>query len=194
MGEYRVILADADAGNRKNLKAMLSKSGFLVIGEAEDGITAIKMLRARQPDLAIIDQSLPGMDGIEVAKILAEDRIAPVILTSGYYDHELLNKALHVRVHGLLIKPIEEAALVPTLEIALANYHELIKLENQIKDIQDKLESRKVIEKAKGIIMKTMGLTEEQAFKKLQKLSMNKRISMKEMAEAVILAHNLQSD
>ncbi|MEG6615936.1 ANTAR domain-containing protein [Peptococcaceae bacterium 1198_IL3148] len=192
MSAYRVILIDANDTDRKNLKAILSKYGYLLIGEATDGITAIKMLRSRQPDLIIIDTALNGMNGLEVAQILSEDRIAPIFLTSSDYKQELLNKALEAKVQGLLIKPIEESHLISTLEVALLNYNEMIKLEQRVKEMQDKLESRKIIEKAKGILMKTMGLNEEQAFKKLQKQSMNKRISMKAMAEAVIMAENLK--
>ncbi|MBO8138029.1 MAG: ANTAR domain-containing protein [Desulfotomaculum sp.] len=192
MEGQRIILAEADTSCRSNIKSILVKAGYMVIGEAKDGVTAIKMVRSRQPDLAIIDLSLPGMGGMEVAKILNEDKLAPVILTANSYRQELLDKIRGVRVQGFLIKPLEESSLVPAVELALANYHEMVKLEEKVKELNVKLENRKIIEKAKGILMETMRLTEEQAFKKLQKQSMNKRVSMRAVAEAVIMAHNLK--
>ncbi|MBM7855373.1 response regulator NasT [Desulfohalotomaculum tongense] len=194
MSGQRIILVDNDANWRKNSKSILSKVGYLVIGEAVDGVTAIKLVRARQPDLVIIEASIPGMEGVEVAKILNEDNLAPVILTANSYQQELIDKAVNAGVQSFLIKPIDESHLVPAVELALANYHEMVKLQRKIKQLEEKLESRKVIERAKGILMETMGLTEAQAFKKLQKQSMNKRVSMRAVAEAVIMAHNLRNE
>jgi len=191
MGEHRVIIIDGDAAWRKSIKAILAKMGYWVIGEAEDGLTGLKLVRARQPDLVIIEAFLPGMDGHELAKIIYEDKIAPVILITSSHQQNIIEKAKLAKVYAFLMKSELEYNLIPTVELALANYQEIIKLENQVKELQETLETRKVVERAKGILMETMGIAEAEAFKRIQKQSMNKRISMRAVAEAIILAHNL---
>ncbi len=191
MGEQRVILIDSDATWRKNIKGMLAKMGYWVIGEAEDGVTGLKLVRAREPDLVIIEAFLPGMDGHEVARIIHEDKIAPVVLIASSTQQNVIEKAKTAKVFAFLMKPELEYNLIPAVELALTNYQEIIRLENQVKDLKDTLETRKVIERAKGILMETMGIPETEAFKRIQKQSMNKRISMRAVAEAIILAHNL---
>lgn len=191
MGEQRVIVIDSDATWRKNIKAMLAKMGYWVIGEAEDGLTGLKMVRARQPDLVIIEAFLPGMDGHEVARIIHEDKLAPVVLIASSTRQNVLEKAKIAKVFAFLVKPELEYNLIPAVELALTNYQEIVRLENQVKELKDTLETRKVIERAKGILMETMGLSETEAFKRIQRQSMNKRISMRAVAEAIILAHNL---
>lgn len=191
MGEQRIVLIDNDATWRKNIKAMLAKMGYWVIGEAEDGLTGLKLVRARQPDLVIIEAFLPGMDGHELARIIHEDKLAPVILVASSTQQNLIEKAKLARVFAFLLKPELEYNLIPAVELALTNYQEIIKLEGEIKELKDTLESRKVIERAKGILMETMKVSETEAFKRIQRQSMNKRISMRAVAEAIILAHNL---
>ncbi|MHB1041419.1 MAG: ANTAR domain-containing response regulator [Eubacteriales bacterium] len=191
MGEQRIVLIDNDAAWRKNIKAMLAKMGYWVIGEAEDGLTGLKLVRARQPDLVVVEAFLPGMDGHELARIIHEDKLAPVILVASSTQQNLVEKAKLARVFAFLLKPELEYNLIPAVELALTNYQEIVKLEEEIKELKDTLESRKVIERAKGIIMETMKVSETEAFKRIQRQSMNKRISMRAVAEAIILAHNL---
>lgn len=191
MGEQRVVVVDNDAAWRKNIKAILTKMGFYVVGEAEDGLSGLKLVRTRQPDLLIVEAFLPGMDGLEVARIVHEDKLAPVVLTSSSHQQDLIEKAKVARAFAFLVKPVEESSLIPAVELALANYQEVVRLENQLKELKDTLETRKLIERAKGILMETMGLSEAEAFKRIQRQSMNKRISMRAVAEAIILAHNL---
>lgn len=191
MGEQRIIVVDSDAAWRKNIKAMLAKMGYYVIGEAEDGMTGLKLVRARQPDLAIIEAFLPGMDGHEAARIIHEDKLAPVILIASSTQQNLIEKAKLARVFAFLVKPELEYNLIPAVELALTNYQEIIKLEEKVKELQETLETRKIIERAKGILMETMRIPETEAFKRIQKQSMNKRISMRAVAEAIILAHNI---
>lgn len=191
MGEQRVIVIDSDAAWRKNIKAMLAKMGYWVIGEAEDGLTGLKLVRARQPDLVIIEAFLPGMDGHEVARIIHEDKLAPVVLIASSTQQNVIEKAKIAKVFAFLVKPELEYNLIPAVELALSNYQEIVRLESQVKELKDTLETRKVIERAKGILMETMGLSEAEAFKRIQRQSMNKRISMRAVAEAIILAHNL---
>lgn len=189
--EQRIIVADSCTDWQKNIKLMLSKAGYLVIGEASDGVTTIKMVRDRQPDLVIIEAGLMGVSGIEVASIIDEDKLAPVILTVDNYQPYLLTKAKNAGVQSLLVKPFGEAILIPAVELALNNYREMVELERKLKQMEEKLETRKIIERAKGILMEMTGMSEAQAFRKIQKQSMDKRISMRAVAEAIIMAHEL---
>jgi len=193
MAENRIVLVDNDAAWRKNIKAILTRSGYWVIGEAGDGLSALKLIRSRQPDLLITAAELPGMDGLEVARIVHEDKLAPVIVLASAQSPGLLEKAKDARVAALLIKPVDEVSLLPAIEISLVNYQEIIKLERQIKELQEALETRKLVERAKGILMETLGISEAEAFRRIQKQSMNKRISMRQVAEAIILAQSLQT-
>jgi AmiR/NasT family two-component response regulator len=191
MGEYRVVVIENDATWRRNIKAILAKMGYWVVGEAEDGQTGLKIIRSRQPDLVIVEAFLPGLDGYEVAKIVNEDKLAPVIMVASSTKQNIIEKAKAAKVFAFLMKPELEFNLIPAVELALTNYQEIIRLENEVKELKDTLATRKIIERAKGILMDTMGITETEAFKRIQKQSMNKRISMRAVAEAIILAHNL---
>ncbi len=193
MAEQRIVLVDGDSSWRKNLKSMLTKLGYWVVGETGDGLSALKMIRSRQPELVIIDAGIPGMDGFEVAKILHEDKLAPVIVLVSAHSQSMVEKAKEARVSALLIKPVDEAGLLPAIELALANYVEIVRLETKVKELKELLETRKLLERAKGILMETMGLSEAEAFRRMQRQSMNKRISMRQVAEAVILAQNLKN-
>ncbi|GAB6274267.1 MAG: ANTAR domain-containing protein [Peptococcaceae bacterium] len=193
MAEERVILADSDMQWRKTIKAIITKAGFSVVGEAEDGLNALKQVRSRQPDLLIIEAMGQGMSGLEVARLLYEDKLAPVVVFASLINNEILEKAKETHAAALLAKTVDEVNLLAVIEIALTNYQELIRLENQVKELKETLETRKAIERAKGILMETIGLTEAEAFKRMQKQSMNKRISMRQLAEAIILTHNLRS-
>ncbi|MFZ5649648.1 MAG: ANTAR domain-containing response regulator [Bacillota bacterium] len=192
MAEQRIVLVDTDPTWRKNLKSMLTKLGYWVVGEAGDGMGALKMVRTRQPELVIMDAAIPGLDGFEVAKIIHEDKLAPVVVLTSTYSQGMVEKAKGARVSALLTKPVDEASLLPAIELALASYSEVVKLESKLKEMKELLETRKIVEKAKGILMETMGLSESEAFRRMQKQSMNKRLSMRQVAEAVILAQNLK--
>ncbi|KFD41641.1 Fis family transcriptional regulator [Peptococcaceae bacterium SCADC1_2_3] len=193
MAEERVILADSDVQWRKTIKAIITKAGFSVVGEAEDGLNALKQVRSRQPDLLIIEAMGQGMSGLKVARLLYEDKLAPVVVFANLINNEILEKTKEAHAAALLVKTVDEVNLLAVIEIALTNYQELIRLENQVKELKETLETRKAIERAKGILMETIGLTEAEAFKRMQKQSMNKRISMRQLAEAIILTHNLRN-
>jgi len=192
MAEQRIVLVDSDAASRKNLKSMLTKLGYWVVGETGDGLNALKMVRTRQPELVILDSAIVGMDGFEVAKIIHEDKLAPVVVLTSAYTQAMVERAKEARISALLTKPVDEASILPAIELALATYGEVVQLEGKLKELKELLETRKLLEKAKGIMMETMGLSEAEAFRRMQKQSMNKRISMRQVAEAVILAQNLK--
>lgn len=192
MANPRILIVDTDFAYLQQLKSVLTRLDFMVVGEACDGPSALKLVRTRDPDLLITQDKLPGISGIEIARIMYEDKLGPVIITTDYLEQELLVKAKEFRVSQILVKPLEDYHLLPAVELALGNYQEIIKLEKQIKDLKNNLESRKLVEKAKGILMQTMHLNEAEAFRRIQKQSMNKRMSMRAVAEAVIMAHSLQ--
>ncbi len=191
MGGYRIVVALEDVGSLNAIKTSLAKAGYLVTGEANDGLTALKLVRSREPDALVIEAFLPGMDGFEVARIVHEDRLAAVVMLASSAEQKLIEKAKSARVFALLVKSELEHSLIPAVELALANYQEVARLEDQIKELKESLEARKVIERAKGILMETLNISEAEAYRRLQKQSMDKRISMKAVAEAIILAHNI---
>ncbi len=189
--QERVILADPDRQGRANVRTTLNQADFLVIGEVEDGITALKMIRDRQPDLVLADCALPGLNGLELARIVHEDRLAPVVVMSNLFGREMLTSLREVRAAGFLEKPVDVTSLLTVVEVALAHYEEVLELEKKIMKLKDDLETRKVVERAKGLLMSAHGLTEAEAYRRIQKMSMNRRLSMRAVAEAIILAHNV---
>jgi response regulator NasT len=163
--------------------------GYLVIGEAGDGRSAVSLARELRPDIVIMDIKMPDLDGIEAAQILTNERIAPVLLLSAYSQQDLVQRAQQAGVAGYLVKPFQETDLTPAIEVVLARFNELRALELELGNLQDALETRKAVERAKGILMDTQGLNETEAFRKIQKMSMNNRKPMRAVAEAIILAH-----
>jgi AmiR/NasT family two-component response regulator len=185
----RVIIADDESIIRMDLREMLTNLGYLVVGEAGDGRSAVNLARELKPDVAIFDIKMPGMDGIEAARILTEEKIAPVVLLTAYSQRDLVERAKEAGVVGYITKPMRESDLTPAIEVAMARFSEFRALEKEVGDLKQALETRKLVDRAKGILMDTQGLTEAEAFRKIQKMSMNKRRPMKDVAEAIILAH-----
>jgi AmiR/NasT family two-component response regulator len=185
----RVIVADDESVIRMDLREMLTNLGYLVVGEAVDGRDAVNLARELKPDVAIFDIKMPDMDGIEAARILTEEKIAPVVLLTAYSQLDLVERAKEAGVVGYITKPMRESDLTPAIEVAMARFSEFQALEKEVGDLKQALETRKLVDRAKGILMDTQGLTEAEAFRKIQKISMNRRKPMKDVAEAIILAH-----
>jgi AmiR/NasT family two-component response regulator len=185
----RVIIADDESIIRMDLREMLTNLAYLVVGEVGDGLSAVNLARELKPDVVIMDIKMPDMDGIEAARILTEEHIAPVILLTAYSQKDLVERAKVAGVVGYMVKPFREADLGPAIEVALARFKEFETLHKEVDDLQLALETRKLVDRAKGILMDSQGLTESDAFRKIQKMSMNTRKPMKEVAEAIILAH-----
>jgi response regulator NasT len=177
-----------------DLREMLTNLGYLVIGEVGDGRSAVNLARELRPDIVIMDIKFEGegFDGIDAARMLTEERIAPVLLLTAYSQRELVMRAREAGVVGYLVKPFREADLVPAIEVALARFAEFRMVEEQVGDLQQALETRKFVDRAKGILMDSQGLSEAEAFRRIQKMSMNTRKPMKDVAEAIILAHQTQ--
>ncbi len=194
MERTRLIIADDESIIRMDLREMLTNLGYLVVGEAGDGRSAVNQARELRPDVVIMDIKMPDMDGIEAARILTQERIAPVVLLTAFSQRDLVERAKESGVVGYLVKPFRESDLGPAIEVALARFSEFRALEKEVADLQETLETRKLVDRAKGILMDSQGLSESEAFRKIQKMSMNTRKPMKEIAEAIILAQEAQSE
>ena len=187
----RLVLADDESIIRMDLKEMLTSLGYVVVGEAGDGRSAVNLARELRPDLVVMDIQMPDLDGIDAARELTEENIAPVLLLTAYSQQELVERAKQAGVVGYIVKPFRESDLAPAIEVALARYREFQAMRSELQDTQEVLETRKVVERAKGLLMDTQGLKEAEAFRKIQRLSMNTRKSMREVAEAILLANEI---
>jgi len=188
---WRIIIADDESLIRLDLREMLSHLGYDVIGEAGDGLTALELARTLQPDLLIMDIKMPDLDGISAAEVLTREKIAPVVLLTAYSDQGLVERAKEAGVVGYVVKPFREAELMPVIELSLARFQEFRSLEVEVGGLKEALETRKLVERAKGILMETQGLSEAEAFHRIRKTSMDARKSMRQVAEAVMLTHEM---
>ncbi len=189
MERTRIIIADDESLIRMDLREMLMNLGYLVVGEVGDGKSAVNLAGELQPDIVIMDIKMPDMDGIEAARILTKERLIPVLLLSAYSQQDLVQRAQEAGVAGYLVKPFQESDLAPAIEVALARFNEFRDLKREIGDLEETLETRKAVERAKGILMQLQDMNEAEAFRRIQKMSMNNRKPMKAVAEAIILAH-----
>ena len=194
MKRIRILIADDESLILMDLREMLTNLGYLVVGEANDGRSAVNMARELRPDLIIMDIKMPDMDGIEAAQVLTAEKIAPVLLLTAYSQQDLIERAKEAGVVGYLVKPFRESSLAPAIEITLSRFQEFQTVQKEVEDIKEALETRKVVDRAKGILMDTQGLTEQDAFRRIQKMSMNTRRPMKELAEAIILASDMKEE
>ncbi len=192
MVETRIVIAEDEVIPRMDLREMLQNLGYVVVGEAIDGRSAINLARELRPDLVVMDIKMPEMDGITAARVLTEERIAPVLLVTAYSHRELVDGAKEAGVLAYVTKPFGEAQLVPAVEVALARFREFRSLEKELGDTRAALETRKLVERAKGVLMDRHGLREDEAFRRIQKLSMDTRKSMREVAEAILLARQVE--
>lgn len=182
-----VLICDDEPVIRMSLKNRLKDLGFDEIIECSDGEAAVRLALERLPSIAILDVSMPKMDGITAAAAILKKLRIPIILATACYDPETVKRAGETGVAAFLTKPVRDQDIWPAIELAFAHADEVDNLKEQVKDLQETIESRKLIEKAKGILMKSQGLSEPEAFRKMQKLAMDKRKSMKQIAEAILL-------
>jgi len=191
MSQIRIVIADDESIIRMDLKTLLEEMEFLVVGEAADGQKALELTRSLKPDVVIMDIKMPVMDGLDAAKIISEEKIAPVVLLTAYGQKDLIERAKGAGVFAYLVKPFQESDLMPAIEIAIARYLEQQDLEQTLGDLEQKLETRKTVDRAKGILMDKFKLSEAEAFRRIQQQSMNQRRSMKEIAEAIVIANEV---
>lgn len=191
MAKLRVLIADDDPIIRLDLKQMLENLDYEVVAEAGDGQQAIEAARASQPDICILDVKMPVMDGIEAVTTITEEGIAPAILLTAYSDQELIQRAKEAGVFAYLVKPFKPSDLPPAIEIARSRYEQNCQLNKEVSNLQERLETRKLVERAKGILIDEYHLSEAEAYRRIQVQSMNARKSMKEIAEAIIIAKSV---
>ena len=182
--KIRILVAEDETIIRLDLVEMLTEAGYEVIAQAENGAVAVELARQHNPDLAILDVKMPEMDGITAAEQIIS--IAPVLMLTAFSQRELVERARDAGVMAYVVKPFSINDLVPAIEIAISRHKQMKSLESEVADIYERLETRKVIDRAKGILMKAMNLSEPESFSWIQKTAMDRRISMKEVANAII--------
>ena len=181
-----VIVAEDEALIRLDLVELLTEEGYNVVGEAADGEEAVKLARELDPDLVIMDVKMPKMDGISAAEIIAEERIAPIVMLTAFSQRDLVERARDAGAMAYVVKPFGASDVVPAIEIAMGRFQEITAIEEELANLEDRLESRKIIDQAKGILQQDLGLTEPEAFRWIQKTAMDMRKSMRDVAEGVI--------
>jgi AmiR/NasT family two-component response regulator len=184
--KYRVLVAEDEALIRLDLVEMLTEAGYDVIGEVSDGESAITLARDSRPDVVILDVKMPVMDGITAAETIVKERLAAVLMLTAFSQHDLVVRAKEAGAMAYLLKPFTIGDLIPAIEIAVGRHQEMLALENEVENLGQRLETRKAVERAKGILMATMGVNESDAFRWIQKASMDRRLSMRAVADAVI--------
>ncbi|MGY1743663.1 MULTISPECIES: ANTAR domain-containing response regulator [unclassified Blastococcus] len=182
----RVVIAEDEALIRLDLKEMLEEEGYVVVAEVGDGQQAVDRARELTPDLVILDIQMPVLDGLSAAEQIAADRVAPVIVLTAFSQRELVERARDAGAMAYLVKPFSKNDLVPAIEVARARFAELAALDGEVRTLEDRLEARKVVEKAKGVLMTRQGITEAEAFRFIQRTAMNERTSMKALAQRIL--------
>ncbi|HWR41827.1 ANTAR domain-containing response regulator [Sporomusa sp.] len=186
MDALRIVIADNESIIRMDLKELLEEAGHTVVGEAPDGAKAVELARKYRPDLVVMDIKMPEMDGITAAKIISNEKLSPVLLLTAFSQKEIVEKAKDSGVLAYLVKPVKEANLFPAMEIALSRFQEFAELERELEEVKNSLETRKVLDRAKGILMDAYSLTESEAYRRIQQYSMSKRKSIRDVAAAIV--------
>ena len=182
----RVVIAEDEAIIRLDLREMLIEEGFDVVGEAADGEQAVALAEEHRPDLVVCDVKMPKMDGITAAGIISGQGIAPVVLLTAFSQRDLVERAREAGVMAYLVKPFQKHDLLPALEMAMSRFAQIRALENEVGDLRGRLEARKLVERAKGVLMAQHSMTEPEAFSWIQRTAMDKRTTMKEVAALVV--------
>jgi response regulator NasT len=182
----RVLIAEDEALIRLDLKEMLEEEGYTVVAEVGDGRQAVEQATAQRPDLVILDIQMPELDGLSAAEEIAAARVAPVIVLTAFSQRELVERARDAGAMAYLVKPFSKNDLVPAIEVARARFAEMTALDGEVRTLEERLETRKVVERAKGVLMTQQGMTEAEAFRWIQRTAMNERTSMKALAERIL--------
>jgi len=182
----RVVIAEDEALIRLDLAEMLAEEGYDVVGQAGDGETAVALAEQQRPDLVVLDVKMPKLDGITAAQRIAEQRIAPVVILTAFSQRDLVERARDAGAMAYLVKPFTKSDLMPSIEMAVSRFAELQMLEAEVADLTERLETRKLVDRAKGVLQAKLELSEPDAFRWIQKTAMDLRLSMKQVAEGVI--------
>ncbi|WP_088281402.1 ANTAR domain-containing response regulator [Kineosporia sp. A_224] len=186
----RVVVAEDEALIRLDIVEMLREAGYDVVGEAGDGEEAVRLAEEHRPDLVVMDIKMPVLDGISAAERIAGGRIAPVVLLTAFSQRELVERARDAGAMAYVVKPFTSADLLPALEIAVSRHQEIAALEAEVADLSDRFETRKLVDRAKGLLQSKFSMTEPEAFRWIQKTSMDKRLTMREVASAIVSSTN----
>lgn len=182
----RVLIAEDEALIRMDLAEMLRDEGYEIVGEAGDGQEAVELAEALTPDLVIMDVKMPRRDGIDAASEIASKRIAPIVILTAFSQRELVEKARDAGAMAYLVKPFNVNDLIPAIEVAVSRFGEIHALEEEVATLSERLETRKLVERAKGLLQANQGMTEPEAFKWIQRAAMDRRTTMKRVAEVVL--------
>ena len=185
-----VVIAEDETLIRMDLAEMLAEEGYEVVGQAGDGAKAIELAEELRPDLVILDVKMPVLDGIAAAEAIASKRIAPVVMLTAFSQRDLVERARDAGAMSYLVKPFTQSELVPAIEMAVSRFAEMAQLEAEVTDLKEALETRKAVERAKGVLQEQLSLTEPEAFRWIQKTAMDLRMSMRQVAEGVV-AHGV---
>ncbi|MEO3935504.1 response regulator [Dermatophilaceae bacterium Soc4.6] len=185
-GRLRIVVAEDEALIRLDLAEMLGEGGYDVVGQASDGEQAVELTREHRPDLVIMDVKMPVLDGISAAEIIGKEQLAPVVMLTAFSQKELVERARDAGVMAYIVKPFTQADLAPAIDIARSRWTQMRALESEIADLGERLETRKAVDRAKGVLMTQLKLSEAEAFRWIQKTAMDRRLGMREVADAVI--------
>ena len=185
-GARRVVIAEDEALIRLDLAEMLAEEGYDVVGQAEDGEKAVALATELRPDLVILDVKMPRLDGISAAQQIAAARIAPVVILTAFSQRELVERARDAGAMAYLVKPFDQTDLVPAIEMAVSRYAELRQVEAEVSDLTERLETRTLVDRAKGVLQQSLGLSEPESFRWIQKTAMDLRLSMRQVADGVL--------
>jgi AmiR/NasT family two-component response regulator len=183
---HRVLIAEDEALIRMDLAEMLREEGYEIVGEASDGQEAVELAELHKPDLVIMDVKMPRRDGIDAAAEIAAKRIAPIVVLTAFSQRDLVERARDAGAMAYLVKPFTVSDLIPAIELAVSRFSEISALEHEVATLSDRLETRKLVERAKGILQAKQGMTEPEAFKWIQRAAMDRRTTMKRVAEVVL--------
>jgi len=181
-----VVVAEDEVLIRMDLVEMLTEEGYVVVGQAGDGATAVQLAEEHRPDLVILDVKMPVLDGIAAAEQIAAQRIAPVVILTAFSQRDLVERARDAGAMAYLVKPFTKAHLVPAIEVAVSRFGEVATLEAEVADLTERLETRKAVERAKSLLMEQLDLSEPEAFRWIQKTAMDLRLSMRQVADGVV--------
>lgn len=188
MQKLRILLADDEALIRLDLREMLTEAGHEIVGEAANGQEAVQLAQELHPDIVIMDVKMPVMDGLTAAQQITEAEIAPVLLLTAYSQQDIVARATEAGVIAYLVKPVREQQLFPAIEVAVSRFRAWQELGRELNELKESLATRKLVDRAKGILMTAHKMTEQEAYRKMQQFSMAKRISLKKLAEEIIAA------
>lgn len=184
--KYRIVIADDEALICMDLREMLEEAGHEVVGIGSDGVEALDLVKEKKPDLVILDVKMPRLDGIQAARMIAHDNLAPVVLLTAFGDEDMIEKAKKSMVFGYVMKPVDEKTLFPAIQIAVSQYRQKKDMVDRVKNMERELAARKIVDRAKGLLMDYYHITEEDAYRRMQQTSMKRGITIADVAQKVV--------